>query len=127
MRYFLPLLLVALLAASAQAQNRRDRGNTDRGSSNNGSRTPDRSTARPTGSSSASPVSDENDDKSSFERYRVLFEHNIFMKNRARPTSRPTNDRQREAPRRPEVAFILTGCGIQEDNKFAAFVENAQT
>src|SRR6267143_3578566 len=123
MKYVLPLLIVALLAAGAEAQNRRDRGNNG-GSRGNGP--PDRPSG-PSGSSSASPVSDDNADKSSFERYRVLFEHNIFMKNRAPPTSRPTRDTSRDAPRRPEVAFILTGCVIQEDNKFAAFVENAQT
>src|SRR4051812_15673370 len=110
MKYFLPLLIV-LLAASAEAQTRRDR-------------TRDRSTDRPGDrssavSSSGSPVTDDNTDKGSFDRYRVLSDHNIFTKNR-RPTSRPSeNSRSDRPPPKPEVAFVLTGCVIEYDNKYA--------
>jgi hypothetical protein len=114
MKFLLASLMILVLASSAEAQSRRDRSRDER----------DRSSS---GSSSASPVIDDNADKTSFDRYRVLSEHNIFAKNR-RPTSRPTRDsRNDRPPPKPEVAFILTGCVIENDNKYAAFVENAQT
>jgi len=119
MKFFLSLLIISLLTGTAEAQNRRDR-TRDRSSDRPG----DRSSGV---SSSASPVTDDNTDKASFDRYRVLSEHNIFTKNR-RPTSRPSeNSRTDRPPVKPEVAFVLTGCVIQDDNKYAAFVENAQT
>jgi hypothetical protein len=113
------LIVVGLLAASAEAQNRRGGGNNnDRGGNNNnnggnnngrggGNGSRGSSGSSYSGSSgSASPVSDDNADKTSFDRYRVLFEHNIFMKNRARPSTRPTRDNTRDAPpSRPEMAF----------------------
>jgi len=114
MKYIFPLLMVLVMVATAQAQNRRDRRDRAPGSS------PDRS-------SSASPVSDDNTDKSTFDHYKVLSEHNIFAKNR-RPTTRPSRDgRDDRPPSKPEVAFVLTGCVIEDDNKYVAFVENAQT
>ncbi|HEV8291017.1 MAG TPA: hypothetical protein VGP94_03815 [Tepidisphaeraceae bacterium] len=120
MKLFLLLLMVALLSVTAEAQNRRDRSR-DRG--------PDRSSDRSSSnSSSGSAVPDDNADKSSFDHYKVLSDHNIFTKNRRPPTSRPTRDGNSDRPPpKPEVAFILTGCSIQDDNKYAAFVENAQT
>jgi len=115
MKFVLAVLMIGLLAASAEAQNRRDRNSRDRG--------PDRSSP----GSSASPVSDDGTDKASFDRYKVLSEHNIFTKNR-RPTSRPTRDSRSDGPPpKPEVAFVLTGCVIENENRYAAFVENAQT
>src|SRR5438105_4452889 len=114
MKYIFPLLMVLVMVATAAAQNRRDRRDRAPGSS------PDRS-------SSVSPVSDDNTDKSSFDHYKVLSEHNIFAKNR-RPTTRPSRDgRDDRPPSKPEVAFVLTGCVIEDDNKYVAFVENAQT
>src|SRR4051812_15745831 len=99
MKYFLPLLLIGLLAAGAEAQNRRDRTSPRNGSASD--RPPDRtSSGRPSGPTSASPVIDNNGDLTTFDRYRVLSEHNIFMKNRARPATRPSNDRPRDPPRR---------------------------
>ena len=114
MKFILPLLMIGILTATADAQNRRDRTSRDRA--------PDRS---PPGS--ASPVSDDNPDKTSYDRYKVLSEHNIFTKNR-RSTTRPTRDSRSDAPPpKPEVAFVLTGCVIENENRYAAFVENAQT
>ena len=119
MKFILPLLVISLLATSAEAQNRRDR---NRGSD----RPPDRNGSSP-GPSAASPVPDDNTDKSSFDHYKVLSEHNIFTKNR-RPTTRPGRDtRADRPPPKPEVAFVLTGCTIENDNKYVAYVENAQT
>ena len=120
MKFFLPLLMIGLLAMSAEAQNRRDRNPRDRG--------PDRPSSSSQGpSSSGSPVSDDNTDTSTFDHYKVLSEHNIFAKNR-RPTSRPSRDfRSDGPPPKPEVAFVLTGCVIEDENKYAALVENAQT
>jgi len=115
MKFILPLLIVSLLATSTEAQNRRDRN-----------RGPDRSGSSP-GSSPDSPVADDNTDKSSFDHYKVLSEHNIFTKSR-HPTTLPGRDaRSDRPPPKPEVAFILTGCVIENDNKYAAFVENAQS
>ncbi|HEV8608232.1 MAG TPA: hypothetical protein VGQ99_23045 [Tepidisphaeraceae bacterium] len=116
MRFLLPLLIISLLATTAQAQNRRSR---DRSS--------DRDRPPSSASPSASPAADDNADPSTFDHYKLLSDHNIFMKNR-RPTSRPTRDsRPDRPPPRPETAFILTGCTIQDDDKYVAYVENAQT
>jgi hypothetical protein len=115
MKFILLLLIVSLLSTSAEAQNRRDRN-----------RAPDRSGSSP-GSSSDSPIADDGTDKNSFDHYKVLSEHNIFTKSR-RPTTRPGRDTSADRPpSKPEVAFILTGCVIENDNKYAAFVENAQS
>ena len=117
MRFFLPLLIVSLFVASAEAQNRRDRTNRDRG--------PDRSS---TGGASGTPIPDDNTDKSSFDHYKVLSEHNIFTKNRRPPSTQRSRDpRFDRPPSKPEVAFVLTGCVIEDVNRYAAFVENAQT
>ena len=70
MKFFLTLLIVSLFVASAEAQNRRDRTNRAAG--------PDRSS---TGGASGTPIPDDNTDKSSFDHYKVLTEHNIFTKN----------------------------------------------
>ena len=118
MRLFLALLMVLMLAVSAEAQNRRDRDRSSR----------DRGPDPRNGSASPSPVTDDNAEKTSFDRYRVLSEHNIFAKNRRPPSTRPTRDpRNDRPPPRPEVAFVLTGCVIEDDNRYSAFVENAQT
>src|SRR3954471_8466360 len=115
MRFVLPVLIVSLLATAAQAQNRRDRS----------TRTPDRPSS--SSGSSGSSIADDNTDKSSFDHYKVLSDHNIFTKNR-RPTTRPSRDpRFDRPPSKPEVAFVLTGCVIEDENRYAAFVENAQT
>jgi hypothetical protein len=117
MRIFLPLLIVALLAATAEAQNRRDRSNRDR--------SPDRSISS---GGSGSPIADDNTDKTNFDHYKVLSEHNIFAKNRRPPSTQRSRDpRFDRPPSRPEVAFVLTGCVIENENHYAAFVENAQT
>jgi hypothetical protein len=117
MRIFLPLLIVALFAMTADAQNRRDRSTRDR--------TPDRSSSSV---GSGSTISDDSADKSSFDHYKVLSEHNIFAKNRRPPsTQRSRDSRSDRPPSRPEVAFVLTGCVIENENHYAAFVENAQT
>ena len=114
MKFFLPLLLICLLAATADAQNRRDRSSRDRG--------PERS------SSSGAPTADDNTDKSTFDHYKVLSEHNIFTKNRRPPsTQRARDPRSDRPPPKPEVAFVLTGCVIEDANRYVAFVENAQT
>ena len=112
MKFILPILIVSLLAATSEAQNRRDRN-----------RGPDRTPS----DSSSTPIADDNTDKNSFDHYKVLSEHNIFTKSR-HPTTRPGRDpRSDRPPPKPEVAFILTGCVIENDNKYAAFVENAQS
>jgi hypothetical protein len=120
MKFFLPLLIISLLAATAEAQNRRDRS---------GNRTGDSSAGRSSSSSSsATPIADDKSDKSSFDHYKVLSEHNIFTKTRRPPSTQSSRDaRSDRPPRRPEVAFVLTGCVIEDDNRFAAFVENVQT
>jgi hypothetical protein len=118
MRFVLAFLMIGLLAATAEAQNRRDRSRDGRS---------DRSSDDRSAGSSSSPVPDDNADKSSFDHYKVLSEHNIFARNR-RPTSRPTqSSRPDRPPPKPETAFILTGCVIENDNKYVALVENAQT
>ena len=118
MRFILPLLIISLLAVTADAQNRRDRTTRDR--------TPDRSSSA--GGPSGSSVADDNTDKSSFDHYKVLSEHNIFTKSRRPPSTQRSRDpRGDRPPSKPEVAFVLTGCVIEDDNKYAAFVENAQT
>jgi len=118
MRFILPLLIISLLAVTADAQNRRDRTTRDR--------TPDRSSSA--GGPSGSSVADDNTDKSSFDHYKVLSEHNIFTKNRRPPSTQRSRDpRGDRPPSKPEVAFVLTGCVIENENHYAAFVENAQT
>src|SRR5438552_13563517 len=113
MKLLLPLLIVAMLAVAAEAQNRRDR-----------TRGPD----RPANSPTAAPVADDNTDKDSFDHYKILSDHNIFTKIRHPPTTRGSRDsRSDRPPSKPEVAFVLTGCVIEDDNRYAAFVENAQT
>jgi hypothetical protein len=120
MKFFLPLLIISLLAATAEAQNRRDRSSNRGGDSSSG-----RSSSA---SSSGTPIADDKSDKSSFDHYKVLSEHNIFTKNRRPPATQSSRDaRTDRPPRRPEVAFVLTGCVIEDDNRFAAFVENVQT
>ena len=117
MKFFLPLLIVSLLAVTAEAQNRRDRSSRDRG--------PDRSS---NSSGSGTPVADDNTDKSSFDHYKLLSDHNIFTKNRRPPSTQRSRDpRFDRPPPKPEVAFVLTGCVIETENKYVAFVENAQT
>jgi len=116
MKFILPLLMIGLLAATADAQNRRDRSTRDRGTSGGSS------------GSAASPVIDDNADKTSYDRYKVLSEHNIFTKNRRPPSTQRSRDSRGDSPPpKPEVAFVLTGCSIEDENRYAAFVENAQT
>jgi hypothetical protein len=116
MKFILPLLMIGLLAATADAQNRRDRSTRDRGTSGGSS------------GSSASPVIDDNVDKASYDRYKVLSEHNIFTKNRRPPSTQRSRDSGTDRPPpKPEVASVLTGCVIEDENRYAAFVENAQT
>lgn len=118
MKFFLPLLMISLLGVSAEAQNRRDRSTRDR--------TPDRSSS--SNGSAGSPIADDNTDKSSFDHYKVLSDHNIFTKTRRPPSTQRSRDPRFDRPTpKPEVAFVLTGCVIEDDNRFAAFVENAQT
>jgi hypothetical protein len=118
MRWFIPLFLLCIVSAEAWAQSRRDRSS-------------DRSSDRRSGSSSssASPVADDpNASKTGYERYTILSEHNIFVKNRVQRSRGPTTrDTSREPQRRPEQAFVLTGCVIENENMYAAFVENAQS
>jgi len=125
MRYLLAVMMIGLLASSALAQDRRDRGdrfNRDRDRSSNGSR------SSSSASSSASPVNDDNPDLTKFDRYQVLSEHNIFVKNRVQRSRGPTTrETSREGPRRPETAFVLRGCVIEDEQKYAAFVENIAT
>jgi hypothetical protein len=66
-------------------------------------------------------------DKSSFDRYRVLSEHNIFKKDRVQRAGPTTRDTSREGPRRPETAFVLRGCVIEGEERFTASVENVQS
>src|SRR5437867_11063330 len=114
MRFLLTLLIISFVTASAHGQNRRDR-TRDRGSD----RPADRSSGNPT---SGSPVTDDNTDMTTFDRYKVLSDHNIFTKNR-RPATRPTRDSRNDRPPvKPEAAFILTGCVFENENKYAAFV-----
>src|SRR5215212_497728 len=118
MKFVLPLLIVSMLAATAQAQTRRDRSTRDR--------TSDRPSS-PSGASGSS-VGDDNTDKSSFDHYKVLSDHNIFTKNRRPPSTQRSRDpRFDRPPSKPEMAFVLTGCFIEDQNKYAAFVENVQT
>src|SRR4051812_24715411 len=99
MRFILPLLIVSLLAATAEAQNRRDRSRD---------RVPDRSSSN---TPSASGIPDDDTDPSNFDRYKVLSDHNIFTKNRRPPSTQRSRDpRLDRPPSRPEVAFVLTGC-----------------
>jgi hypothetical protein len=116
MRFLLPFLIISLLATTAQAQNRRSRD-----------RSPDGNRPPSSASPSASAAADDNADATTFDRYKLLSDHNIFMKNR-RPATRPSRDnRPDRPPPKPETAFILTGCTIENDNKYVAYVENAQT
>jgi len=107
-----------MLAATAHAQNRRDRSSGDRTSGRSSS----------SSGASGSSIADDNTDKSTFDHYKVLSEHNIFTKNRRPPSTQRSRDpRSDRPPSKPEVAFVLTGCIIENENKYVALVENVQT
>ncbi|HMB96344.1 MAG TPA: hypothetical protein VKK61_09920, partial [Tepidisphaeraceae bacterium] len=54
------------------------------------------------------------------ERYSVLAEHDIFLRDRSHHVSRPTS---RPAFATPEQAFVLTGI-VFEDGEFHAYLED---
>ena len=63
------------------------------------------------------------------ERYQILTDRNIFLRNRTRPQSRtPTtqSSSSSQTARRPEQSYTLTGI-ILEEGRRIAFIENATT
>ena len=64
------------------------------------------------------------------ERYQILTDRNIFLRNRTRPQSRtPTTNQSgssSRSARRPEQSYTLTGI-ILEEGRRIAFIENATT
>jgi hypothetical protein len=62
------------------------------------------------------------------ERYSVLVERNIFLRNRSRPPVRtpstnPSGGSGSQGTRRPEQSFLLTGIVLEEGRRIA-FIEN---
>jgi hypothetical protein len=57
------------------------------------------------------------------DRYEILTEKNIFLRNRPRPRSAAREPRE---PRRVEETFVLTGIALQE-GRHVAFIENSGT
>ena len=58
------------------------------------------------------------------DRYAVLAERNIFLRDRARPTTQP---RPAEPARRsPEQSFVLTGIVAEEDGIIRAYFEDVE-
>src|SRR5687767_2905407 len=100
MRLLIPLLFTCIVSGEAWAQSRRDR---DRSSDRSFDRRSESS------SSSATPAAeDPNASKTGYERYTILSERNIFVKNRVQRSRGPTTrDTSRETQRRPEQAFVL--------------------
>lgn len=74
-----------------------------------------------TAGSSAAPASASEPD----ERYQVLVDQNIFMRQRGRRTSSPatTSPTSRPAARTPEQSLVLTGV-VFEDGEFRAYFED---
>jgi hypothetical protein len=58
------------------------------------------------------------------ERYGILTDKNIFVRNR--PPTRKGGPPTAERPRRPEESFVLTGLTLQEGRN-VAFIENTAT
>ena len=57
------------------------------------------------------------------ERYAVLSERNIFLRDRARPAPVQRTSTTQQSPRAPEQSFVLTGV-VAEDGEFRAYVED---
>jgi hypothetical protein len=60
------------------------------------------------------------------EKYSILTERNIFLKERRRPSQSDSRDRDRERERdrpRPEQTLALTGI-VEEEGEFRAYFEN---
>lgn len=64
------------------------------------------------------------------ERYGVLVERNIFLRNRSRPPARTPTTNSSESgtrpSRRPEQSYLLTGI-VMEEGRRIAFIENTST
>jgi hypothetical protein len=64
------------------------------------------------------------------ERYEILNERNIFLRNRSRPqrnaTTNPSTGSSTQSSRRPEQLYTLTGI-ILEEGRRLAFIENMTT
>src|SRR5688572_25764016 len=56
------------------------------------------------------------------DRYTVLSERNIFLKDRTQPSTRPTAS-PRPSPSDPERTNVLRGVVVEEDG-YRAYVEN---
>lgn len=76
----------------------------------------------------ASPTSAATDRTDSWDRYRVLAEHNIFVRDRRRPEPKP----ERPPPPKPAAApnndqrIVLTGIA-KRGSEYVAFLENTGT
>jgi hypothetical protein len=65
------------------------------------------------------------------ERYGVLVERNIFLRNRSRPpvrtpTTNSSGGSSTQSTRRPEQSYLLTGI-VMEEGRRIAFIENTIT
>jgi hypothetical protein len=128
------LLFTAAAATPLHAQNRdsnrdrRDRspfGQGPRSQYNSGSRSNNNNGGdRNTGNSSNSSNTPPSTQPTSYtDRYAVLAERNIFLRERRRPQpDRGPRDTTREA-RKPEQTFALTGI-VEEEGEFRAYFEN---
>jgi hypothetical protein len=137
--------VAATISITVYAQSFRDRGNgnnsdrrdrsgfdrsgfnrdRDRNSRNgNGSQSSSSSSGSPSTNSSASASTNPSARFPDYrERYAILAERNIFLKERRRQGSErgPFDDRPREP--RPEQTFALTGI-VEEEGQFRAYFEN---
>jgi hypothetical protein len=71
---------------------------------------------------------DRGSERAYTEKFGVITQRNIFLRNRSRPRSENDGPRRdpRPAPRKAEQALILTGI-VQEDERLIAFIENVDT
>jgi len=60
---------------------------------------------------------------SSWERYKVITENNVFLRNRSRPVARTAESAA--AVRRPRLALVLTGI-VRQGEEYIAFLEDTR-
>jgi hypothetical protein len=60
------------------------------------------------------------------DRYAVLSDHNIFLRDRSRPSSSNHATSQPTPTKLPEESLVLTGVVIEDDG-FRAYVENSES
>jgi hypothetical protein len=120
------VVVTAAVALPLHAQNRdrnRDRspfGQGPRSQNNSGSR----SNGNTGGGGSNTPTGPATQPSLDYrERYTVLSERNIFLRERHRPSSDSRPSGPRTEPRKPEQTYSLTGI-VEEEGEFRAYFEN---